>query len=193
MRLPVRNFHIQKQNNSYYLSAMIDTQNEKERSQYLKLAQSIVNNEHTSMSTSHYEIEIQKRRSPKTTQENAYLWHLIGKLATYLTIPTKDVYRTYILELGDNHVFYQVQDSQKNAFINEWESHGIGWICKEIGCDNKSQSSTYICYYGVSCFRNDQMQHLIQLVKEDCLAANLSIEKPTVYQYKSNKNQKSKI
>lgn len=114
-----------------------------------------------------YVIEIKEQKKKRSLDANAYFWVLAGKIAGKSCVPVKEVYRSYIKEIGDNCDTVCVLDGAVESFCRAWESHGLGWVAecfpsKLDGCTNVN------CFYGSSTYDTKQMSRLIELAIEDC-------------------------
>mgnify|MGYP001514643950 CR=1 FL=1 len=49
-----------------------------------------------------------------------------------------------------------------------WETHGIGWICEEMGHSKLDGYTNVISYYGSSEYDTRQMSRLIDLIVMEC-------------------------
>lgn len=112
-------------------------------------------------------IKIGKFKKKRSLDANAYCWTLISKLAEKLNIPTTDIYRSAIREIGGNSDTVCIQDKAVQSLRDGWERNGIGWQTDTIpskieGCTN------VILYYGSSTYDTAQMSRLINSIVEDC-------------------------
>lgn len=114
-----------------------------------------------------YTIEIKEKRKKRSLSANAYCWELIGKLAEKARIPTTEIYRHYIKEIGGNYETICIQKKAVNSFKSLWEAGHIGRFCEEIpsklpGCVN------LVVYTGSSDYDTNQMSRLIEMIIQDC-------------------------
>lgn len=112
-------------------------------------------------------IKIGKFKKKRSLDANAYCWTLISKLAEKLNIPTTDIYRSAIREIGGNSDTVCIQDKAVQSLRDGWERNGLGWQTETIpskieGCTN------VILYYGSSTYDTAQMSRLINSIVEDC-------------------------
>ena len=115
-----------------------------------------------------YVAEIKEYREKRSPDSNSYFWLLIGKLASKVHIPVSAIYRQYIKDIGDNFQIVPIRDDAKSQWIKNWESHGIGWVCEELGESKLDGYANIVCYYGSSTYDTAQMSRLIELVVNDC-------------------------
>ena len=111
-----------------------------------------------------------ERRSKKA---NNYFWLMCGKLAAVSGITKSEIYRSYILEIGDNYRMEPYYSEVQRQFLWKlWESQGLGWIAQDAG-DN------YLClYYGSSTYDKKQMARPIDLLVQDCQAQGIETAPP---------------
>ena len=112
-------------------------------------------------------IKIDKHKKKRSLDANAYCWVMIGKLAEKLNVPTSEIYRKAIKEIGGNSDTVCVQNKAVQSLCDGWERNGIGWQTdtfpsKLEGCTN------VILYYGSSTYDSQTMCRLINNILEEC-------------------------
>lgn len=117
--------------------------------------------------------KVGKFRQKRSLDANAYCWLLIGKIAEKTNVPTTDVYRAAIKEIGGNYDVVCVKTEAVEALCNGWSRNGLGWQTDTMpskidGCTN------VVLYYGSSTYDTAQMSRLINIIVQDC--AELGIE-----------------
>lgn len=117
--------------------------------------------------------KVGKFRKKRSLDANAYAWVLIGKIAEKTNVPTTDVYRAAIKEVGGNYAVVCVENEALNALRDGWSRNGLGWQTDTMpskldGCTN------VVLYYGSSTYDTAQMSRLINIIVQDC--AELGIE-----------------
>ena len=110
---------------------------------------------------------LKEKRKKRSLSANAYFWTLCGKLASALGIPSHEIYRQYVKEIGDNFETIPIKNEAKERFIQAWESHGLGFLCEELE-EAAPGYTTLAAYYGSSTYDSRQMSNLIDLVVFDC-------------------------
>lgn len=108
------------------------------------------------------------KRQKRSLTANAYAWQLMGQLAKTLGIPTNDVYRKMILEMGDNFEVIALQEDAVQSFTDHWQANGIGWIVKPLGAHMLRGYMEVAAYYGSSTYDSKQMSQLIDLIVFEC-------------------------
>lgn len=108
------------------------------------------------------------KRQRRSLTANAYAWQLMGQLAKVLGIPTNEVYRNLILEIGDNFDIIALQEEALQAFTDHWKTKGLGWIVKPLGAHVLRGYVEVAAYYGSSTYDSKQMSELIDLIVLEC-------------------------
>ena len=108
-----------------------------------------------------YDVEIKKHRKRRSLDANAMAWSIIGQIAGKLRISPREVYRQAIQEIGENYEIVPVREDALEKWMSIWESHGIGWVCKELGPSKLPGYVNVLNYYGSSTYDTSQMSRLI--------------------------------
>lgn len=112
-------------------------------------------------------IKIVKYKGKRSLDANAYMWVLIGKLASKLNIKKEEVYRNAIRDIGGVSDVMCLRNEAVEKFCTEWQAKGIGWQTETF--PSKFQNCTnVIFYYGSSSFDSKQMSMLIDSVIQEC-------------------------
>lgn len=118
--------------------------------------------------TKEYDITIKRHRQKRSLDANAFFWILAGKLAEKLGSTSEEVYRHYIHLYGIYEII-PIKDEAVEKWIQIWKSHGVGWICEDLGaCRNTPGYRNIKTYYGSSTYDTKQMSRLIDGIVEDC-------------------------
>lgn len=125
-----------------------------------------------------YIAELKKYRRKRSLTSNAYFWLLIGELAAVLKIPTTEIYRNYIKEIGDNYEIMPIREDAVEKFKVIWSSNGIGWITDDLGKSKIKGYRNLRVYYGSSTYNADQMGRLIDMLVQDCQAQGIQTKPP---------------
>ena len=117
--------------------------------------------------------KVGKFRNRRSLDANAYCWTLIGRIAEKTNVPSSDVYRAAIKEIGGNYDVVCVKSEAVEALRDGWSRNGLGWQTDTMpskidGCTN------VLLYYGSSTYDTAQMSRLINIIVQDC--TNLGIE-----------------
>ena len=78
----------------------------------------------SSMRDKLYTADLKEKRKKRSLSANAYFWTLCGKLASALGIPSHEIYRQYVKEIGDN---FGDDSNQKTRQRKDLFSLGISW------------------------------------------------------------------
>lgn len=115
--------------------------------------------------------EFYKKRS---LNANAYMWQLLGKIASVVLASPDEIYRDLIKDIGDNYEVFAVRDEFADRFPDVWAADHIGWIAEKIGPSNQEGYTDFRCFYGSSVYDSKQMSRLTDLVSRE--AKELGIE-----------------
>lgn len=115
-----------------------------------------------------YDADLKEHREKRSLDANAYYWELCDKLSAKLNLSKEFIYRQHIKDIGGNSIILPIRDDAKEQFIRNWQTHGIGWPCEEIGKSKLDGYTDVICYYGSSTYNTEQMSRLISLAVQDC-------------------------
>ena len=121
--------------------------------------------------------KIGKCNKKRSLDANAYAWLLIGKIAEKTNVPSTDVYRNAIKEVGGNYDIVCVMDDAVDSLCKCWSRNGLGWQTDTMpskieGCTN------VILYKGSSEYSTEQMSRLISNIKQDCDALGIETKSP---------------
>lgn len=113
-----------------------------------------------------YTATIRKQRRSMTA--NAYAWVLIGKLASKLKLPSEDIYKEVVQNIGDNFDVMAMRTEAIPEFTKHWEARGLGWQVVRIGEHDLRGYEEIAAYYGSSIYDARQMSDLIEIVVQEC-------------------------
>lgn len=144
---------------------------------YLKLHTHDVDARHFAYAFQPGEYEIKAKKSLRSLDANALAWVLIDKLAAATGVPSSEVYRRAVRDVGGNAEIVCVKAEAAAQLRKIWESRGLGWqteddISKLPGCVN------VILYYGSSTFDTRQMSRLIDNLMQDARAVGIETMAP---------------
>ena len=71
-----------------------------------------------------YEI---KPKNIRSLDANAYAWALIDKLANATGVPSSEVYRRAVRDVGGNMKIVCIQSAAAEELRQVWASNGLGW------------------------------------------------------------------
>ena len=114
-----------------------------------------------------YELEIKEKKKKRSLDANAYCWVLLGELSKVLKIPSNELYRQFIRQIG----FYTIVPIKTEAvehYNDIWSSNGIGWFIDDLGDSKIDGYHNLKCYHGSSCYDSKEMAILIDEIVEVC-------------------------
>ena len=117
-----------------------------------------------------------KYKQKRSLDANAYYWVLCGKLSEALHIPTKEVYRQHIRDIGNYKTICMLTDAVKD-FEKLWCSDHEGRLI-ETRQSRLSGCTTVLAYYGSSDFDTEQMSRLIDNCIQDCKSVGIETMTP---------------
>lgn len=111
---------------------------------------------------------LEPHKEKRSLDANAKFWVLCGQLSSVIGVPTNEIYRDYIKNIGDNFEVIEVRDDAKARWIEVWSDRGIGWACEDLGTAENEGYSQLLCYFGSSTYNARQMHNLLDLLIFDC-------------------------
>lgn len=144
---------------------------------FLKLHTADVDARHFAYAFTPGEYEIKAKKSLRSLDSNAYAWTLIDKLAAATGVPSSEVYRRAVRDVGGNAEIVCIKAEAAPTLRKIWESRGLGRqteddISKLPGCVN------VILYYGSSTFDTRQMSRMIDNLIQDAKAVGIETMPP---------------
>jgi hypothetical protein len=119
------------------------------------------------------EVTIEKQKRKRSLDSNAYLWIICQKIAE-VTGSTKElVYREFIKRVGQFEIV-PLKNEAVEKWIQNWQSHGIGWVSEVMGDSKIDGYTNVISYYGSSCYDSRSMGILLDEIVGE--AKSLGIE-----------------
>lgn len=115
-----------------------------------------------------YVAELKRYRQKRSLDANAYYFVLLGKLSEVLRIPTTELYREHIKEIGGNFEIMPIREEAVDKFTEIWRSNGLGWVVDDLGKSKLDGYRNIKAYYGSSTYSTDQMSRLINMAVDDC-------------------------
>ena len=115
-----------------------------------------------------YVFRVQRRRNRRSMDANAYAWVLLDRLAAKTGVPSRNIYRELIRDVGGNQYMVSVREEAAEAYIRHWQHNGIGWIAEVLGPGEQAGYVDIIAWYGSSEYDMAQMSRLIDLIVAEC-------------------------
>lgn len=127
-----------------------------------------------------YKATLEKTIRKRSLNANDYCWTLIGQLASVINLPSQDIYRSLVRDIGGVSEIVAVRDYAYDTFKKAWESRGIAWMVDKLDEMHTPDGLYYKveCWHGSSDYNTAQMARLIDLVVQDCKAAGLETMTP---------------
>lgn len=121
-----------------------------------------------------YELSLKEHRKKRSMNANAYFWTLVDALAEVLGESPRDVYRSYIPDIGGNSSVVTVQADLVEDLGRMWCEGHDGRMYVDMGesWTNPGYHDVRV-YKGSSDYNSQQMSRLIDLVIEDCKAQGI--------------------
>lgn len=125
-----------------------------------------------------YNLSLTKVSPKRSLDANSYAWVLMGKIAKATGRKVEDIYREEISYTG-NYIIHPVAEEDMEHWKKLWESKGKGWIVDDIGpCKNFDGYRNTMCWYGSSEYTKEQMNHFLDIIKQDCEALDIETKTP---------------
>lgn len=118
--------------------------------------------------------ELSLKGEKRSTDANAYLWTLVGRIAEKTDTPPISVYKEMIRDLGGNYEVLPIKDGAVDMFREAWQGRGMGWITAVLGESKFCGYTNVIAYYGSSVYDKATFSRLIDRAIFD--AKELGIE-----------------
>ncbi len=116
-----------------------------------------------------YELEMKEHRKKRSKDANAKAWALLSDLAAVLKIPSKEIYRGYIRDIGDVYEIVPVRTEHIKDWERIWCSGHIGRSIEDMGeCRTFPGYHNIKSYIGSSDYDTKQMARLLDLIIQDC-------------------------
>ena len=125
-----------------------------------------------------YDLEVKDHRQKRSLDANAYCWVLIHKLAQATRLTPVEVYREAIRNVGNNFTPMCVREQDAERLKKNWSSHGLGWLCEDLGQSQVPGCVNIACYHGSSTYDTEQMSRLIDNLVQDCKALDIETMTP---------------
>lgn len=113
-------------------------------------------------------VEIKPKVKRRSLNANAFFWATVNDIASVTGEKPTDIYRTFIRDVPDNNTVICVASKKAEAFREQWEGQGLGWICDYFHRPAKDERATnLICYVGSSRYDRSQMSRLVDLALQE--------------------------
>lgn len=112
------------------------------------------------------EYEIKRSRKKRSLNANAYAWSLMGQIAQKIGVPTEEVYRHCIENIGGQTTTLTISKNALRSFTTAFVGEHIGRKVQVIG--NTGNAVDVLITYGSSDYDAQQMSQLIDSVVQEC-------------------------
>lgn len=111
---------------------------------------------------------VMKKYYPKRSLDaNAYFWTLLDKLTVLFGLPSIQLYKEFIKDVGGNSDIVCVQNAGADRLCRGWGHNGLGWVTERMP-SKLDNCTNVILYYGSSSYDSAQMSRLINLAVDEC-------------------------
>lgn len=114
-----------------------------------------------------YVLEIKEQKKKRSLDANAYCWALLGELSKVLKIPSIELYKHFIGQIG-SYTIVPIKTQAVAKFGELWRSHGVGWLVDDLGESKLEGFHNLKCYHGSSSYDSKEMALLIDEIVEAC-------------------------
>lgn len=113
-------------------------------------------------------LDIKPKTSRRSLNANAFFWATLNDIAAVTGEKPTDIYRTFIRDVPDNNTVICVASKKAEAFREQWEAQGLGWVCDYFHRPARDERATTLqCYVGSSRYDRSQMSRLIDLALQE--------------------------
>lgn len=118
-------------------------------------------------------VNMKQWRKKRSLDANAFFWATVGDIAAKLRIPSDEIYREMIRDIGGNYIIVPIPLEEVETWQRNWRGKGLGWICEGLGYSKIDGYENQICYYGSSTYNSEQMSRLCELAAEEAEAQGI--------------------
>lgn len=116
-----------------------------------------------------YDLEIKEHREKRSSDANAKAWALLRDLAAVMRIPSVEIYRNYVRDIGDVYEIVPVRTEHIKDWERIWCSGHIGRSIVDMGeCRTLPGYHNIKSYIGSSDYDTKQMARFLDLIIQDC-------------------------
>jgi hypothetical protein len=123
-----------------------------------------------------YDLEVKEHRKKRSLDANAMAWKLLGELSAVMRIPSREIYREYIMDVGGNFEIVPIKAEHIEEWNRVWCSGHEGRSTEDLGeCRNTPGYHNIKCYISSSDFDVHQMSRLLDLIIQDCKQVGIEV------------------
>lgn len=116
--------------------------------------------------------DIVPHKEKRSKDANGLMWALCGEISDAVGIPSVEVYRNAIREIGVYKDFEWTVNEAK-TLRTAWSRLGIGWVTEQLDFTPDGETLVVRCWYGSSTYNTKQMSRLIDNLIQDAEALGL--------------------
>lgn len=124
-----------------------------------------------------FDLIIKEHKDKRSKEANAYCWVLLNKLSNVLKIPSIELYRTFIYNIGAYEVVALKADRAK-PYIRTWQAKGLGWIAEIISEDKSINRADLRVFHGSSVYTKAEMAKFIDEIVFECQEQGIETKTP---------------
>ena len=123
-----------------------------------------------------YDLEVKEHRNKRSLDANAMAWKLLGELSAVMRIPSDEIYREYIKDVGGNFEIVPVKEDHIKDWNRIWCSGHQGRSTEDMGeCRTIPGYHNIKSYISSSDFDVQQMSRLLDLIITDCKQVGVDV------------------
>lgn len=113
-------------------------------------------------------LKLTQWREKRSLSANAYAWLLLNRLSEVLGMPSEEIYKRLIPDVGGNCTAVSVPLDSLEGLKKGWKNNGAGWVVEVIGVSDAPGMVDVMLYYGSSVYDTAQMSRLLELIIQEC-------------------------
>ena len=120
-------------------------------------------------------VEIKRQTKTRSRDANSFCWALCDEIGKALKppLPKEDVYRRAIRAVGV-YTPVTLYAWDVPTVLRRWSSHGTGWVADVVDDAGTGRKLVHL-YYGSSTYSVQEMQTLLEWLKDECAQMELPI------------------
>lgn len=123
-----------------------------------------------------YDLEVKEHRKKRSLDANAMAWKLLGELSAVMKVPSEEIYRDYIRDVGGNYEIVPVRADHIEDWDRIWCAGHYGRSTVDMGECRTIPGYHYIkSYISSSDFDVLQMSRLLDLIITDCKQVGIDV------------------
>ncbi len=103
------------------------------------------------------------------------MWALLQKIAEKVGSTKELVYREFIRRVGTFEIV-PLKNEAVEKWIQNWQSHGIGWVSEVMGESKIDGYTNVISYYGSSCYDTAAMSVLLNEIVSQAKELEIAVD-----------------